>query len=421
VRQLIIISLLVVTSCPTPTPDACERQRVSMSGVIEKHKARFGGGPQTQRWPAPDVRIPHEPISLRMIAPFTSCDGDALEVTVTVRGPNDELIGAVSTPVALAADSHVESTVTFTPPRPGTYTVQADFGADLGTRSDGTTVTPFPAGTAVPISLPPGVTCDAPAWPVSATSIACEAGNTVSVIEADGGVQTFEGQRLVAIDDVLWSENDAGVLERREAQNGTFAVTHQFPGFGAPPVRGFHTKRLAVRRRADLTSVTLGMVRTAGAAVDRTFTNSDPQLDLYFFEGVTVQAATQGSAVCSECFPDVVALDATLLWQQAPNTPYVLELIQGGARSQADVVRRLQPVVSLGHDAKLGLPALAPLERWPLFVDAARSDLMVLFEHRDDGGVAMSAWPRTGVLHVGPSFATLVNADGGLAIAPLAD
>lgn len=420
-RQLVILTLLLTTSClQMGGPEECVRKRVSAGGVIEKHHPRVGGGPQTQRWPEPDVKIPGELLSFRMIAPFTACEGDTLAVTVEVLGPEGEVVVFSATPVAVAADDHVESTITFTSTRPGTFTVTANFGEALGTRGDGRTITPFPAADATPVVLPTGVTCLERAWPVSATSIACESENeTIAVVEADGGLFTFEGKELVTVDDVLWSETDAGVLERREKQNGVFMLTNQWPGFGGPPVRGAHTKSLAIRRLPDTTSFTLAAVTGAGGRTERTFSNNDPLTEIYFFAG-TIQAGSQGAAVCSECIADVVALDSTLLWRQAtPPSMFQLIPITGFDRDRANPTTPSPSTETLGHYARLGLQPLEPYERWPLFVDLSRAGgFSVLFDARSNG-VVTSVWPRDRVLRIGPNFATVTNPGGGIAVAPL--
>ncbi|MBL8911545.1 MAG: hypothetical protein JNM17_12700 [Archangium sp.] len=417
-RQLIIVTLLLTTSCPQGGPDECVRKRVSAGGIIEKHHPRVGGGPPTT-WPEPDVSVPGEALSFRLIAPFTTCEGDALDAaTIEVEGPNGEPVVFEATPVVAGADDHVETTVTFSPPGPGAYSVSVNFGAELGARGDSRTITPFPAADAVPVPLPAGVTCVGRAWPVSASSIACESENQrLAVIEADGGLFTFDGTQLVAVDEVLWSETDAGVLERREKQNGTFTVTNQWPGFGGPPVRGFHTSTVALRRSPDVTGITLVAVRFGGGRVERTFTNSDPQLDVYFLAAGTIQAGTQGAAVCTECIPDVVGLDSQLLWHQAP-TPFTRTLITGVDRFSATTAVGIVQS-QLGHYARLGIPALEPQAHWPLFVDVSRNGYTVLFDARPDGGIVTSVWPRARVLRIGPNFATVITEDGGIGVAPL--
>jgi hypothetical protein len=420
--RLLRLAVVFILSCSPPPPPDCQRNQVSADGFVNGQQGGFGGsfgggfgGGTGGAGNNLTVRLPNEPITLRMIAPLTSCATDELRVSVEVLGPDSQPIEHTQTALMSAADFHVETQVTFTPQEAGTFVVRAAFEPSLGVRTTTAQVLHTWEGQGTPVAIPSSVTCSKPAWPVTRDTIACESMNErISVVSSDGGVSSFTGHGLVTVDSVLWSETVAGDLERRAPDpDGGFSITHSWAGFGATPIRGMHTATTAVRRK-NTPNAMVSAVVIDGGVTDGFFSSSDLDSALFFYEHDRQVREAGGFACSTSCLQSIVAMDDEIAWQQfGLGSP-----LAGFRRPITDdsVFRGAQN--SLSAVARTEVPAVEPLERWPLWLDPSnRQDLAILI-HPHSGSLNWTAWPRTRVLRVGRSF-VVISTDGGVVIAPI--
>jgi hypothetical protein len=400
-RQRLAVLALLTSFASACEPQArCERRQVN--AAVLRGDEPFRGNAA----PTPTIHLTGERVSVRMVAPLTTCPTDQLRATFEVLAPDSAPVDHVATELVVAADRHVESTVDFTATQPGGYVVRAVFEPSLGVRATTVEVFANGAAAAVVVPLPAGVTCSKPAWPVSADTFACERPNEfISVVSADGGDVTFAGRNLVAVGDVLWSETPSGELERRELVDGGFVVTNSWPGFAAEPLRGIHTRTTAVRRRSSSNSL-VSAVSIDGGVRERSFDQTESRV--FFYEH---DDAVRTAGGCEQC---VVGLDPGVMWQQVGQGTGVV----GYTRPIGDRTHLDPPQHDLGFGARFTTISREYLERWPLWLDSAdRPGWSVLVTPRA-GIMRWSAWPAGQVLRVGPGFVSL-RADGGVGIAPL--
>lgn len=419
-HQLFVTATLfaAVLSCSPPPPPDCMRNPVSADGFITGQQGGFGGGiiggGTGGGFASVQIRLPGEPITLRMVAPLTSCATDDLRVSVEVLGPDSQPVDHTDTQLQRAADSHVELSTTFTPQEAGTFVARAVFEPSLGVRTTSLNVLHRWEGQGTPIAIPPSVACSKPAWPVTSSSVACESMNElISVVSSDGGLSSFIGHGLVAVGDVLWSETLAGNLERRVPDtDGGFTVTNTWPGFGSSAIRGLHTRTTAVRRKNVPNSVATAVV-IDGGVVDGFFTSSDLDTAYFFYEhDQTVRIA--GGFSCSGCLQAIVGFDNEVVWQQFGAS----SILAGFKRPITDDTQFRGARHALQAFARSSLAPLEPLERWPLWLDPSdRQDLSVLI-HPHSGSLNWTVWPRARVVRVGAEH-LVISTDAGVVVAPI--
>jgi hypothetical protein len=415
-RLFVTASLALVASqagCSTPPPMDCARQQVSEEGFVNGGFAGgFGGGFAGGRGGGggaiPDLHTVGTPVTLRMFAPLTSCASDALRSSVEVLAPDNTAVESTFTAPQRAADAHVESTLTFTPARPGTYVVRASFEPSLGVRA--TTVQVLSSfveqGVVVPAAPTP---CAREPWPVTADTVACEwSAQRIALLHGDGGVDTFDGVNLVTAGEVLWSVN-VDTLERRTwSADAGLVLTRAWPGFSTLRIRGLHTRDQAVRRRNVGTLV--AAVTVDGGQVEATSNALD--FALFFREPGDTVVRVLNDFVCSTgCLASVVALDTDFVWQQfGAGSP-----LNGFRRPFTEQTPFTRPSQLLTFTARHDTQQ-EELERLPLWVDLDSATAALV--RPKNGGLEWSLWPKQRVLRVGPTHAVL-RTDGGYLVAPL--
>ncbi|MFT3712429.1 MAG: hypothetical protein QM817_32680 [Archangium sp.] len=417
-RLLRLAFFLALACSPPPTPD-CMRSQVSSDGFINGAQGGFGGGvigggTGGGFGTSVQVRLPGEPITLRMVAPLTSCATDDLRVSVEVLGPDSQPIEHTDTQLQRAADFHVEISTTFTPQEAGTFVARAVFEPSLGVRTTSLNILHTWEGQGTPVAIPASVSCSKALWPVTSSSVACESMNEViSVVSSDGGVSSFVGHGLVAVGDVLWSETLAGNLERRVPDaDGGFTITNSWTGFGSTPIRGLHTRTTAVRRKNVGNSVATAVV-IDGGTVDGFFSSSDLDTAYFFYEhDQTVRVA--GGFSCSGCLQSVVGFDNEVVWQQFG----VGSVLSGFKRPITEMTQFRPPQQSLNVFARTSVAPLEPLERWPLWVDPADRQALSILIHPRSGALNWTVWPRARVVRVGAEH-VLISTDAGVVVAPI--
>lgn len=421
-RQLFAVLALIALSCSPPPERPCDRFQVGPDGTVAGFAGGFAGGGFAGGFGGgvgngggfnTPINLEGEAISLRMVAPLTSCPSDTLRASVEVLAPDSTILASVSTAPLRAGDTHVETRVDFTPPTPGLYVVRAVFEPSLGVRTQTLNIlSTFKESQGTPITLPSGVTCSKSPWALSQDTIACEhTSGQISLISADAGVLTFSGSALVVADNVLWTETSTHTLERREWADGGLSLTGSVQGFAAEPVRGLHTRTTAIRRRDN---GLLGALLPDGGLFETSFTTTDYESGLFFFEPNELTLRVANSFACGNCLNSLVGFDDATAWQQFGSG----SIVNGFKRPITVMTPFMTPAFMLQIEARATTPPLEPLERWPLWIDPSARPTTSVLVRPHAGALEWSAWPRGRVVRVGSRFAVLTTQTGFL-VAPL--
>ena len=399
----------------------CDRFPVTADGIVNGGFAGgfaggFGGGGTAGGFGGAGGSTPiileGERVTMRLVAPLTSCPTDDLRANIEVLAPDSSTVEHTFTGPTRAADAHVEGNLEFTVTAPGLYVVRAVFEPSLGVRTTTVNVIgTFSEARATAVPLPTGFACAEVPWPVTGDTIACErSGAQISLLSSDAGVTTFDGTDLVVVGDVLWSETATRTLERREWSDGGLTVTRSIPGFSATPIRGLHTRTTAIRKRANGDLV--GVALPDGGLLESFFSSSDFTSGVFFYENDGT-ARVAGSFSCGDCLNSLVAFDDGVAWQQFGSGSQV----NGYKRPITAATPFSTPNFVLQVEPRPGLP-IEPMERWPLWVDPANRATISILIRPKYGALEWSAWPRDRVLRVGPTHA-VVRTSVGFLVAPL--
>ena len=172
-RRLILLLVVACAGCPLPIEQTCERLLVDTAGNLNQG---FGGGPAVPN--EPPLGVVGTPVTARLFAPLTACVSDTLRAEPKLLDPDNLPVGMTLATDALrvGAQATVAMSLTFTPAKPGLYTLQVAFEPSLGVRSllinvasDGL------AGATTRVRMPSGGNCPVNGlWPLTGDTIACE-------------------------------------------------------------------------------------------------------------------------------------------------------------------------------------------------------------------------------------------------------
>jgi hypothetical protein len=285
-------------------------------------------------------------------SPIGGClePGAELGATFVITGPGNEPLEGTLDAVQPASGG-AQAFITFTPPRPGTWTLSVSFEPSLGTRTVALDVLPtLSAADGVTFIAPPGLSCSSGPWPVGEHHVLCDepAGQVALVdLEApDGGVTLLDGQQVAVVEDVVWKLDGAGqALERWLFTDGGLTLTHRWQGFVFSTARGLHTRDLAVRAASPthMRAVTTDNLDTT-VLFGRTTVGSG----VFWFDQGTSSLDDLSLVFSTE---RLVALSSSAAWFRG---------------SDGRVVIRSPPTSVTGRPVEVPVGTIEPLPRGPL-------------------------------------------------------
>jgi hypothetical protein len=415
-RLLVSSLLLLLTACPPPTDQTCQRVLVDPNGSTNQG---FGGGPATGNQPAP-LGVVGTPITLSFFAPLSACVSDPLRADVTALDPDNLplTMRVDSAPARVGAEGAVKLTITFTPIKPGSHALRVSFEPSLGARTQLLDVAADGlAGLTTRVPIPTGANCAANAlWPLSDDTVACEERSTgfTSITSADGGLSRFPGEQLVVVDTVLWSiDATTTTLERRVFEDGGLRVTHRFPNFPAIATPAMHDVDLAPRFRANGRLAVVQLTSNGSTVLETNLDGSAGPPLAYFIEADRSVFRWSPGDCSSGCvnLSDLIALEPGLVWRGSSSFDEVPvgPKARGFARpTTLDATPRF--TLSQQPDP-VSTPAWA-FERIPLWLGASAGTSRVLVSVENDA-LVFTAWPPHDVLRVGRHHLVLADPDLG--------
>ena len=422
--RLFALLLLVVSACPPPPFQPCDRFLVDATGNLNQGFAGgVGGGPGAGS--ASPIGIVGSPLTVTLFAPLSSCVEDTLRADATLADPQNLPLAFTldSAPTRVGSQGVVKTSLSFTPTQAGRHTLHVSFEPSIGARnllidvaSDGlqglTTRVPITNASCLTNAL----------WPLSDDTVACEerAMGTVSLTSADGGVTRFPGEQLVVVDTVLWSINKPSLsLERRVFEDGGVRLTDSFVNFPATPTPGMHDVDLALRFRSNGRLVLVRII-PGGNRVQELTLDGTAGPPLAYFEEPNEAIFRWSPSECffGNCtnFPDVVGLDPGFVWRAVS-----FAFIDGPPAADVGVYPRSTAARDGGFDvprfsldyavAALATPAFG-FERLPVWLSVTPNQRRVLVSVEEDA-LSLTAWPQSGVLRVGRHHLVLTDPDLG--------
>ncbi len=406
-------ALLQGCSPPPVRPEPCLRALVDPAG----NRAGFMSAAPTS-----PLAVANTLLSFAVFAPLSGCARDDLIVNASLLDAENQLVpGLTTTPASLNGTSGVSTTVSVLPKRPGQYTLRVAFEPSLGVRNfiiDVATVGLERPTTRVPI--PDGSFCSTNRlWPLSDDTVACESlsAGLVTVTSADGGSTTFTGTQLVVVDTVLWSvDNHNETLERRVWEDGGLRLLNSYADFPPAPTPGMHDVELAMRFRSNGRLTRARVVPDGGADFLQYSLSLGGSPLAYFTDDDDLayrwSYSTCDPGVCVAVL-DLVALEPGFVWRSSrfPNDPLMRVRLSAFARPLGEDAGL--PRFSLDYPAEQTVTPDSPFERLPLWLKQSVGNLKVMVSVSKDGGLELSAWPRSEVLQVGRHHVVLSDEEPG--------
>lgn len=411
-RAALFFALFALLPGCSPPSLQCPRQLIDATGAPN---GGFGGGLGAGSGTSSPLGVVGAPVSVAVFAPLSACPSDTLRADATLIDPDDLAVERLSVaPPTVNASRAVGTTLTFTPGKPGLYTLKVSFEPSLGVRSffidvaaDG-----LRAGQVTRVPIPNGSNCYTNAlWPLADDTVACEARGpgVVSITSVDGGLHTFPGSHLVVAGAVLWSIHPAlQQLERRAWEDGGVRVTHTFPNFAARATPGMHDVDLALRFRPAGQLARVVVLSDGGFNVEEFRADAlGSTAEAFFVEASDELFRWGGDACfggfnCNNAFVDLVAVEPGLVWRselQFEVTAFKRPTTPSASTS----------VMTVSHRPESPGLVTESFERVPLWLEQNVGSRRLLISARD-GGLELTAWPRSEVLRVGRQHLVLTEA-----------